>query len=210
VGSLLTGLGNASGLSSGSGSGSSTGGTTSGGAAPLTAPTGGGKQTTVKYTYVIDVSWIHGSATRHIDGMKRLSMLPSESSPLLIFLGVDNGAGNAVFLVDATAKTSGEGRCKPSTSQCALLYLGPGSEQTITDEHGRRYTLRLEQIRRVRVGASAARASRRAGAARAGRARAARATRPASVVHEFAPLLTDLVIVASKAGDRSNSHDDRR
>ena len=29
-------------------------------------------------------------------------MLPSQSSPLLMFLGVDESAGNAVFLVDST------------------------------------------------------------------------------------------------------------
>ena len=41
--------------------------------------------------------------------MTRLGMLPSESNPLLLFLGVDSGGDNAVFLVDSTLSASGEG-----------------------------------------------------------------------------------------------------
>src|SRR5215211_1814842 len=50
----------------------------------------------------------------------------SDSSPLLIFMGVTANGGNAVFLVDSTLEAAGEGSCKPSESHCAFAYIGAG------------------------------------------------------------------------------------
>src|SRR5262245_46512405 len=60
----------------------STGGGTTGGS-------GGGTPTqTAQYRYVADVTFAANGHKRHIKGLERLDMLPSESSPLLLFLGV--------------------------------------------------------------------------------------------------------------------------
>ena len=49
-----------------------------------------------------------------VKGLEKLDILPSEASPLLIFMGVTENAGNAVFLVDSTLDAAGEGPCRPS------------------------------------------------------------------------------------------------
>ena len=80
---------------------------------------------------------LHGERPQaHIKGMERLEMLPSEASPLLIFLGVSANAGNAVFLVDSTLEAAGEGTCKPRASECAFLV------------HRRRLGARVHERRR--------------------------------------------------------------
>jgi hypothetical protein len=85
--------------------------------------------------------------------MEKLDMLPREASPLLIFMGATKNGGNAVFLVDSTLSTAGEGKCRPSRSDCAFLYLGAGSEQEFTNEDGDSYRLLINQIRRVSLDA---------------------------------------------------------
>ena len=42
-------------------------------------------------------------------------------------------------------------------SKCAFLYLGAGSEHEFTNDDGDLYTLRVDEIRRVKLGASASR-----------------------------------------------------
>ena len=138
------------------GSGGSGGGGGGGGGsipAPITR--------TQHYTYVVDVTFKANSRIRKVRGMRRLDMLPSERSPLLIFMGVGSGGNNAVFLVDSTLKGFGEGRCKPSNSDCSFLYMGAGSEHQFTNEDGDTYVLRVDQIRRVKVRAASASRSKR-------------------------------------------------
>jgi glyoxylate utilization-related uncharacterized protein len=93
-------------------------------------------------------------------------MLPSQESPLLLFLGVTANAGNAVFLVDSTLEAAGEGKCKPRASECAFLYIGAGSEHEFTNEEGDSYTLRINEIRKVKVDGFAAPVAARAPARR--------------------------------------------
>ena len=93
---------------------------------------------------------------RRIKGLSRLDMLPSQSSPLLLFLGVDESAGSAVFLVDSTLKGTGEGTCSPSPSDCGVLALGAGSEHEFVDEDGNSYAIRIDEIRRVKVSKASA------------------------------------------------------
>ena len=78
-------------------------------------------------------------------------MLPRQAAPLLIFMGVTAEGGDAVFLVDSTLQAAGEGRCKPSPSDCAFAYIGAGSEHVFTEEDGDSYALRIDEIRKVKV-----------------------------------------------------------
>jgi hypothetical protein len=155
-----------------------------------------GTTTTTQYTYVIDVTFRANGRTRKIHGMERLEMLPNEASPLLLFLGVSANAGNAVFLVDSTLDAAGEGRCEPSRSDCAFLYLGAGSEHAFTNDDGESYELRVDQIRRVKTKTTASASGKRAAKASIGR----------SGVRRFVPpLLADLVSVSSEALGDSDS-----
>lgn len=142
-----------------------------------------------RLTYAIDVSFTGPDGRRTVRGLPRLAMLPSESAPLLVFLGVSDSGNEAVFLVDSklTAET-GEGDCVPSPEQCATLELAPGELQTFLDAEGRRYVLQLDQIREVDV--------ERAAQAREGlAARAAASSRP---VVPFLPVLVDVLTMGQR------------
>jgi hypothetical protein len=190
------------------------GGVTGGGVSPdvggVTTDPGGGttdpgidtpEPKTTEYTYVVDVTFRANDRHQVVRGMEKLDMLPNAASPLLILMGVTPKAGNAVFLVDSTLDAAGEGNCKPSPADCALLYLGPGSEHEFTTQEGDSYTLRIDEIRRVKVGAKAKASSSKNKTAGAAAAPARRFV---------PPLLADLVSVSNGGSDNSNSDRDSR
>ena len=180
-----------------SGDTGSTGGGTTGGGGGGSTPT-----QTVQYRYVVDVTFITNGHARHIKGLERLDMLPDQDSPLLLFLGVTPNAGNAVFLVDSTLDAAGEGHCKPKASECAFLYIGAGSEHAFTNDNGDSYRLRIDEIRKVPVGAAATVShSSRAHAA----VGVARKTRRFS-----SPLVADEESLSSNSGSNSTDNSNRR
>jgi hypothetical protein len=185
--------------------GGDTGSTGGGGGGTGTTGGGGtGTQTTAQYRYVVDATFSVNGRKRHMKGLERLAMLPNEASPLLLFLGVTPNAGNAVFLVDSTLEAAGEGKCKPRARECAFLYIGAGSEHEFTNDDGDSYTLRIDEIRKVRVDGSAAAASGKKKSARA-------AVGGPTAVRRFAsPLIADLVTVSSGGDSDSTDHQDRR
>jgi hypothetical protein len=182
----------------------SAGETPSTGGGGETPSTGGGDTptTTVQYRYVVDLTFTSNGRTRHVKSMERLDMLPSQDSPLLLFLGVTANAGNAVFLVDSTLEAAGEGKCKPRASECAFLYIGAGSEHEFTNEDGDSYTLRINEIRKVKVDGFAA-------ASRSKSARAAIGS-PTPRRRFLSPLLADVVSVSNGSDADSTDHQDRR
>jgi hypothetical protein len=185
-----------------------TGGDTGGGVDTGGGDTGGDTPTkTVQYAYVIDVTFEANGRKRKIKSMDRLDMLPSVESPLLLFLGVASDGGNAVFLVDSTLQAAGEGSCKPSDEECAFLHLGPGSEHAFTNLEGDSYTLRVDEIRRVKVGGDS---KKKGKAAKASKSASAAVGRPAPARRFSLPLLADLVSVSSGNGADSNRGGDRR
>jgi hypothetical protein len=169
----VPGGGAATGAAPSAGSTGATGGT-GGGTSGGTGGGGGGGTTTPKtteFTYVLDVTFWANGHKRTIKGMQKLDVLPNQVNPLLIFMGATSNGGNGVFLVDATLQTTGEGKCKPSHADCAFLYLGAGAEQEFTNEDGDSYRLRIDQIRKVKVGdesdSSASASSKKSKSARA-------------------------------------------
>jgi hypothetical protein len=179
--------------------GSTGGGTTGGGGTGGGGTTGGGQTQTTVYKYVVDVKFTANGRTRHLKGLEKLDMLPNESSPLLIFMGVTAKGSNAVFLVDSTLEAAGEGRCKPSAAECALVYIGAGSEYVFTEDDGDTYTVRIDEIRRVVLTARTAGAKGAKAHASVGRQR-----------RFVPPMLADLVVVASDSLEDSNTESDSR
>jgi hypothetical protein len=162
---------------------------------------GSDKPKTTEYTYVVDVTFRANDERRTVKGMEKLDILPDAASPLLIFMGVTPKAGNAVFMVDSTLDAAGEGSCKPNPAECAYLYLGPGSEHEFTTDEGDSYTLRVDEIRRVKLGASASASKSKTKTARAA---VTQARRPVP------PLLADVVSVSRGGSDDSTSDRDSR
>ena len=193
--------------STGGDTGSTGGGTPDTGTGGGDQNTGGGDQTkTTEFTYVLDVTFWANGKKRTIKGMEKLDMLPSQVNPLLIFMGVSDNAGNAVFLVDSTLKTTGEGKCKPSHSDCAFLYLGAGAEQEFTNDEGDSYRLLINEIRKVKVGAKS---DTDANGAKSGKT--ARAAVGTEAARRFAfPLLTDVVAESGSTNGNSTGADSRR
>ena len=88
-------------------------------------------------------------------------MLPSQSNPLLVFLGVNSTGDEAGFMVDSTVQTTGEGRCTPSEGECSIVFMEAGEEQMFTGPDGNSFTLRLDQIRQVALSKAVARGASR-------------------------------------------------
>jgi hypothetical protein len=175
-------------------------------------PTGGDDSDapkTTEYTYVVDVTLRANDRERTVKGLEKLEMLPDAASPLLIFVGVTEKAGNAVFMVDSTLHAAGEGRCKPSPDACATLYLGPGSQHEFTTDEGDSYMLRIDEIRRVKVDARAS--ASKASASKNDKKIATAALAPdAQARRSVPPVLADGVSVSSDEGDDSDTDGLRR
>ena len=156
-GSSSDGGGSAGGGPTGGDDGSSGGGGTTDGGGDTGGggddPVDGETRTTV-YKYVVDVTFTANGRTRRIKGLEKLDMLPSTRSPLLIFMGVTAKGSNAVFLVDSTLEAAGEGSCKPSPEECSFAFIGAGAEYVFTEEDGDTYTIKIDEIRRVKVDTS--------------------------------------------------------
>jgi hypothetical protein len=147
------------------------------------------------------VTFTANGRTRRIKGLEKLDMLPNQNSPLLIFMGVTVKGSDAVFLVDSTLEAAGEGRCKPSAAECAFAYIGAGAEHIFTEEDGDSYTLRVDEIRKVKVSPSGK-------SAKAGGAKAHASVGPQR--RFVPPLVADLVVVATDQLEDSNSDAESR
>lgn len=103
----------------------------------------------VAYTHTVDVRFGRRGQIRLRRDIARLQPIPSEERPLLVYLGTTPSGYSAVFLVDQSLEQRGDGICKPSRSNCALLYLRPEDGHDLhyfTDTLGRGYALRLVSI----------------------------------------------------------------
>jgi hypothetical protein len=180
--------------------GGSGGGSAPGGSAPTT-PT----VKTEHYAYVADLTFRNGERLRRIRGFRRLNFLPSESTPLLLFLGISSDLNNAVFLVDSTLEANGEGRCKPDGEKCSLLYLGPGELHYFTEDDGDTYALQVDQIRRIKVSGRASSSSQRKGRKpRSGQSSPpeGQSSPPKARRSFIPPIFADLVSVATQGEPR--------
>jgi hypothetical protein len=199
------------GTDTGTGTGTGTGGETGGGTPEGGGGGGGGGTKTDEFTYVLDVTFWSNGHKRRIQNLQKLDMLPNQAAPLLIFMGVSDNAGNAVFLVDSTLNVAGEGKCKPSRADCAFLYLGAGSEEEFTDDDGASYRLMINEIKKVKVGADTGTAASddEASASASKSARAAVGAPPQARRFSF-PTLVDYIVESGDEHDNSTGADKRR
>jgi hypothetical protein len=109
--------------------------------------------TTRYFTRRIDVLVGVQGAEKERNGIDAITFLPSESKPVVAFIGTRDSGGKAVFAVsDDVASTSGEGSCAPSSSNCQYLTLHEGQARTFDyTPDGRTYRLKLREIRVVKL-----------------------------------------------------------
>ena len=79
---------------------------------------------TSEFTYVLDVTFWANGRKRTIEGLKKLDMLPNQAAPLLIFMGVTDDAGNAVFLVDSTLNGDRRGQVQAEPRRLRVPVSG--------------------------------------------------------------------------------------
>jgi hypothetical protein len=136
----------------------------------LTTP--GGSQTPrvrrTNYTYELDVKFGRpGSEKRH-PHLSRMSFLPNQKAPALLFMGVPADEKSAIFFVYPTLSHAGEGICLPSQEDCTFLELRVGRDHFLTlADH--EYRVHLIDINRVKVNSETDQSRKAAGTRRSGR-----------------------------------------
>jgi hypothetical protein len=78
--------------------------------------------------------------------VKRLQALPSNSNPVLIYLGVLDDKKTAVFLLDSGVVAEGDGECKPTRAQCETIQVREGDTEFFDVPGGAQYELDVEKI----------------------------------------------------------------
>jgi hypothetical protein len=92
-----------------------------------------------------------GTPLQSLTNVAPLTPLPSETAPVLIYLGPNAGGQYGLFLVsNKVSLQSGPGICVPAPDDCALLALSPGqTEDLVYDADGKTYQIQLVRLRRV-------------------------------------------------------------
>lgn len=177
------------------GSGASTGSSSGGSVPPLdlggstdTGGSGGGlttpgetptvvKQPPTGYTYQLDVKFGRPGREKRYRSLPRMSFLPNENTPALLFMGVPMDAKSAIFFVHPSLSHAGEGICIPSKTNCNFLELKIGRDHflSVNDYEFRIHLLGIKKVKvkaddggGVRKAAGTRRSSRTVGDAGAG------------------------------------------
>lgn len=93
-------------------------------------PTHTGLTSTQAYEVSLSLT-SQGGSLNAVDPLERLSVLPSEPQPLLVYLGVLKGGHRALFVVQPGTAVSGPGGCTPGPTDCEILSLAEGQIETI-------------------------------------------------------------------------------
>lgn len=179
--------------SSGSGAsgGTSTGSGTSVPSTPvLPKPIHVGLTSIQSYSVALSLTTAAGGLDT-VDSLKRLSVLPSEQQPLLVYLGVLKGGRDALFVVQPGTVVSGPGVCLPGPTDCEILSLAKEQIESLAVSTGTGASnVALFAVNAIRVDshASVAAANRaRREASAAGRALLAVSTLPALSLFQYQP-----------------------
>jgi hypothetical protein len=102
------------------------------------------------YSHTVDLRVGRVFHTHIRRGVGRLSLLPSQSSPVISFLGATEGETGAVFMVADGALPKGRGTCRPSRANCRFLVLKRGEAEFLDfrPRGGNLYEIKLLDIER--------------------------------------------------------------
>lgn len=96
---------------------------------PKPAPSG--LTATQAYDVALAITNGTGGFTR-TDPLERLSVLPSDSRPQLVELGVAQGGNRVLFVVQPGTVVSGPGTCTPGPIDCEILSLGQDQTEQVS------------------------------------------------------------------------------
>ena len=128
--------------------------TPAGGSAPPVAPAPTATPTPAPPLYSIKVRFgtvEETGAELPTKTVTRLSVLPDEEKPVLVYRGVEDGGKVAVFELTGAVVADGDGTCAPTPEDCQYLKLRAGETEFITvtetgDETDAQYQLDLIKI----------------------------------------------------------------
>lgn len=115
-------------------------------------------------SYLRTVVRVNGAGGGKAHPISRLTPLGGTTDPAALFLGVAKaGARYAVFVLGPRATSRGQATCKGDTD-CRMIGLKAGQTQVVTVRPAtggvRRFTLRIESIKKVKASAARARTAR--------------------------------------------------
>jgi hypothetical protein len=110
-----------------------------------------GKTKTVYSYYVTDVTVSDGGTPAAINNVTQFQFLPTQATPVLVYLGTSSGGQQALFLVSKdVSSVGGNGTCFPSADACQLLGLTAGAgADLLYGPDGKTYHLQVTRIKHV-------------------------------------------------------------
>lgn len=144
TGSVSSGSGSTTGpgASTTSGTGTSTTGTSTGTSTspevtPAPQPETTPNTLAATDTYRVKLALTNPSGNLNtLDGVQRLSVLPSKQQPALIELGVLRGGHRVLFALTPGTSVSGKGTCTPGPIDCEVLSLAPNQIENLSVNGG--------------------------------------------------------------------------
>lgn len=85
-----------------------------------------------RFNFQLDIKMGRPGREKRYPHVARLSFLPSERLPALLFMGVTEDEKNALFFVHPGLNHAGEGDCMPSNAKCNFLKLRVGEEHFLS------------------------------------------------------------------------------
>jgi hypothetical protein len=115
--------------------GDATADTPAGGSAPPVAPEPTATPTPTAPLYSIKVRFgtvEEAGGELPAKTVTRLSVLPDEEKPVLVYRGVEDGGKVAIFELTGAVVADGDGKCAPTPEDCQYLKLHAGETEFIT------------------------------------------------------------------------------
>jgi hypothetical protein len=100
---------------------------------PAPQPQPAGLRDTQSYRVALSVTNSSGGLNR-IDPLERLSVVPSQSDPMLVELGVLKGGHRVLFAVQPGTVVRGPGSCTPGPIDCEVLSLATNQVENVSEQ----------------------------------------------------------------------------
>jgi len=104
----------------------------SGGTVPPVAPAPTPTATVPQYSIKVRFGAVAETGSLEAKTVERLTVLPDEDAPVLIYRGVEDGGKVAVFELTGVVDAQGDGKCEPTPEDCQYLKLRAGETEFIT------------------------------------------------------------------------------
>jgi hypothetical protein len=109
-----------------------TGGGSTGGSVPPVAPAPTPTATIPQHSIKVRFGAVTDSGDLTAKTVERLTVLPDEEAPVLIYRGVEDGGKVAIFELTGVVDAQGDGKCEPTPEDCQYLKLRAGETEFIT------------------------------------------------------------------------------